>query len=336
MASLRLAAALLLLASPAAAERSLLVVSAPPPLDGERLADALRVYLGGDDVEVRVVPATPGTDLLQALAAAQRAGEATGVVASVRVASTSGSADIVLVDRLNDKMLIASIPRRGRDPDLYRAVALKVQALLRAALSEEVSRVAERPTLARLVAPPPAPAVVVTPRPPARERHLALDAAYAMSSFPLGGLVQHGASLMGRFEIGPGELCLGVQALAPLTLTRDDVTAIVHHVPIVVSGGLRLRRPRFEGVAGAVLQVGVIALSANSPLAEVRSDVTALASLGLQLTGRVRVTPRFFFHLRASVLGVMAGARYAVRGETLVELAQLQVGLEAGLGAVLW
>jgi hypothetical protein len=36
------------------------------------------------------------------------------------------------------------------------------------------------------------------------------------------------------------------------------------------------------------------------------------------------------------VLGVMAGAKYAVRGETFFAFEQLQVSLEVGLGAVLW
>jgi hypothetical protein len=317
-----------------AAERSLLVVSARPPLDGERLADALRAYLESLDVDVRVVPAAPGSDLLQALAAAQRAGEGAGVFASVRIAASGGSADIVLVDRVNEKMLIATMSRPGRDQDLYRAVALKVQALLRSALAEDAARVAERPALAKLASPPPPAVVAAQPQP--LDRHFVLEAAYALSAFPLGGLVQHGASVLGRFEIGPGEIGLGVQALAPLTLARDDVTAVVHHVPIMVSGGLHLRRPRLEGAVGALLQVGVISLSASSPLAEVRSDLTALASLGLHATGRVRVTPRFFFHLRAVVLGVMAGAKYAVRGETFFAFEQLQVSLEVGLGAVLW
>src|SRR3954469_8210558 len=114
-------------------ERPVLVVTATPPLDVERLADAVRAYLDELQVEVRAAPAPPAGELRGELAATARVGAAVRAWAVVRVADGApGSVELEIVDRLTDKALLATVPRPRRDEDLYRAVALKVQALLRA------------------------------------------------------------------------------------------------------------------------------------------------------------------------------------------------------------
>ena len=73
-----------------------------------------------------------------------------------------GTVEIELVDLATDKALVVSVPRPARDEDLYRALALKIQAVLRATLSEARAELDPGSSLGRLVAEsgaaPPAPA----------------------------------------------------------------------------------------------------------------------------------------------------------------------------------
>src|SRR5688572_28170928 len=186
--------ALVLLAGTAAAfERPTLVVTAAPPLDVERLADLVRTYLEGYEVDVRTAPAVQAGEMREQLAATEAAAAGARAVAAVRVAGAAGTTvEIQLVDRVTHKALVTQVQRLGRDEDFYRTLALKVQALLRSALSED-------PPAVKQVAPALAPLVVVAPPPPAPPPHrISLEVAYVLSSFPIGGLVQHGVSLLGR------------------------------------------------------------------------------------------------------------------------------------------
>ena len=113
------------------------VVTAAPPLDSQRLADALRTYLDEFGIRVQVAPATAGGDLRTQLDDARHLGESVRAVAVVRAErEVRGEIEVELYDLATDKALVAAVRRPARDEDLYRALALKVQAILRATFSE--------------------------------------------------------------------------------------------------------------------------------------------------------------------------------------------------------
>src|SRR4030095_2779874 len=63
---------------------------------------------------------------------ARRTGAAVRAIAAVRAAAaTSATIESEVVDLATEKALVTSVPRPARDEDLYRALALKIQALLR-------------------------------------------------------------------------------------------------------------------------------------------------------------------------------------------------------------
>ncbi len=113
------------------------VVTTGPSMDAQRLADALRVYLDEYGIRVQTRVAVDAVDLQARLDDARALGAAVRAVAVVRADhGAPGSVEIDLVDLATGKALVVSVPRPQRDEDLYRALALKIQAVLRATLSE--------------------------------------------------------------------------------------------------------------------------------------------------------------------------------------------------------
>ena len=314
----------------AGAERYRVVVTAAPPLDADRLAEAMRAYLEEFSVDVVTAPAALDDDLRAQLDATNASGAQVGAIVSIRVAGgRSGTIEIALVDRLDAKALVATLSRPRRDSDLYRALALKMQALLRSALYERREALAtEAPSLGRLVAAP-----VASPRP----RRLALDAGYALVSFPLHGAIEHGVRVAVRVALGRWlELGLGVDIVAPSSLKSQDVGATLVAVPIEVHGAVRGSRGRWQGAVAAIAEALVVSLDASSASALVRSDLTAAAGLGLGLSGRVRIAGPLSLYAEASALGLLDAPRYFVRGALLADLSRLQVSASAGLAVSLW
>ena len=114
-----------------------IVVTTAPSIDAQRLADALRVYLDEFGIRVETRPAGEADDLRKRLDDARQLGEALRAVAVVRAEhGARGVVEIELIDLATSKALVVSVPRPERDEDLYRALALKIQAVLRATLSE--------------------------------------------------------------------------------------------------------------------------------------------------------------------------------------------------------
>jgi hypothetical protein len=323
---------LLVVALPRAAraeERHVVVVTAAPPLDAERLADVLRTYLEGYEVEVRARAAAPtADDLRQQITATRAAAEEVRAFAAIRVASTGETVEVQLVDELAKKSLVATIPRSRRDEDLYRTLALKVQLLLRSALYESAPALtATAPALARLVATPPAPL---------RAPRLSLEVAYALVTFPLGHAVQNGVVVGGRLDYRRLEFGLGIAALEPLTATQADVTAVIHTVPIFLAAGWHFRGRRVDGSLDALGELLVVVVDPRSAAGPVRSIRSVEPALGAEATIRVLLGSIVRLYVRPSLLGILAGDRYVANGAPLVDLSRLQVGVEAGLTVALW
>jgi hypothetical protein len=336
--SVRAVVLTLLVASVAhAEERRTFVVSAAPPLDAERLAEVLRVYLDSYDIDVRTAPALPTTELREQLDRTRALGDDVRALASVRIADAiAGTVEVLFVDHLAGKSIVAAVQRAPRDEDFYRSLALKIQALLRSALYEKADElVTTAPALARLVGGSSTPTLV---RAAAPLRHrLSLEVAYALDTFPAGNVVQHGVGVLGRVELGRlYEVALGIDALVPLQAVRGDVSTQFSTVPLRVSAAVHLRRPRLEGAIGAVGELLIVLLDASSPATPVRSDRSVAPALGVELAGRVRLSAPAWLYVRTSCLGVLAGERYLVRGDVVFDWTRLQVSAEVGLGLAVW
>ena len=159
-----------------------IVVTTAPPLDSERLADALRVYLANSASPSRSPRPTRSDDLRQRIADARRLGESVRAVAVIRAEpGTPDEVGIELTDLATDKTLIATMPKAARDEDLYRTLALKIQAILRATLSEARGTLDPRSAVGRLVSESPpriaSPPAAPSPSPPPSPR-LSLQAGY--------------------------------------------------------------------------------------------------------------------------------------------------------------
>lgn len=219
------------------------VVSAAAPVDGQRLADALRAYFDGQEGGARLrvelaPPALGGSDLRQELDEARRVGQGTRAIAVVRAGPTSapggtpgglgGAAiEIEIVDLATDKVVLATISRPARDSDLYRALALKIHALLRGTLLEAPERIDPGSALGRIALPPGPPSSA------ARPARGTLDTGYALLSFPLAGPTVHGLAIRAGYLPRTWlELSLGLAALAA---ARDDVAGVAVLTRVVPS-----------------------------------------------------------------------------------------------------
>jgi hypothetical protein len=133
-----LAALSLCLGLVSTAEAAVLRVSAEPPLSVERLADALRTYVEGVQVEV----ASPGGDRRDGAVPEPGAID----LSLRRHGPADDDAELVLVD--GDATILHRLPGAMRIEDLYRAAALKTQSLLqrRGSASEPAEAIAARST----------------------------------------------------------------------------------------------------------------------------------------------------------------------------------------------
>jgi hypothetical protein len=311
------------------AARPVLVVTAAAPLDAERLADALRTYLDDFAIDVRTAPAAPPGDLRAELAATAEIGANARAWAVVRLDDqTPGNAEIELVDRETAKSLVTIVPRPRRDEDLYRAVALKVQALLRATLAEPTDTPTRPPALARLSAAPASS--------PAWGLHrLALETAFAWTA--LRGLSQQGVAVSASHRLGDHvEVALGAEALSALRAQSGSTSAVVNRVPVDVSARLCARGARWDGAAGVVAEASVVSIETSSPTLAVRSGWSLVPAVGGQVGGRLRLSNPAWLFVRASALGILADIHYTAQGQPLLALAGAEVGIEVGVGLAIW
>jgi len=312
-------------------ERPIIVLTASAPLDAERLADALRTYLDEFDVDIRTAPAVPGGDLRHELEATTGLGESVRAWAVVRIADGApGSAEIEVVDRVTAKTLVTSVPRPRRDEDLYRAVALKVQALLRASLAEPSPIVASSPTLVRLSA---------ASAPPQAEEHAsALETSFAVVGFPSGRVLQQGVAvaLVRRVWRQRLELAVGGQALSGIDARSGEVSAIITRVPLSLAARLARRTGRWEATAGLVGEAAFVSIDTTSSALAVRSGWSVAPALGGEVGLRLRLGARAWLGVRVAALGVIVSQHFTAQGQPLATLSGLEVAGAAGVGLDLW
>jgi len=330
--------ALSLLRAQAAVDQ--IVVTAAPSIDAQRLADALRVYLDEFGIRVDTRAAGEADDLRKRIDDARQLGEALRAVAVVRAEhGARGSIEIELIDLATDKALVVSVPRPERDEDLYRALALKIQAVLRATLSEARADLDPRSSLGRLVAedrarpvatvaPPTAPAPAPSPA-----AHLALDVGYGVVAFPGDGPSFGGLAVRAAWRPLPTlEIGLATAALASATASNGTVDATATIVPL----RLTARRPfgggRTQLVVGPCLEATYIRIAAASTSMTVRSTRNVMIGAGAEAEGRVAILASAWLFARAAALGVVNGERYDVGGSPLFDTSRLQLSATVGAG----
>jgi hypothetical protein len=315
------------------------VVTAAPSIDAQRLADALRVYLDEFGIRVGVGPgagagaAAEAGDLRKRLDDARQLGEAVRAVAVVRAEhGARGAVEIELYDLATDKALVVSVPRPARDEDLYRALALKIQAVLRATLSEARGDLDPGSSLGRLVAQADGPA----PAPPAAEARaaVALDAGYGVVSFPVDGPLFGGLAVRASWRAHPVlELGVGTAALGSASAASGTVEATATVVPVHVTARRPFSLGRAQLFVGPCVDATYIKVAVSSATTPVRSAVRNLMfGAGVEAEARVVVLGSAWLFARAAVIGVLNGERYDVGGAPLFDTSRLQLSGTVGAG----
>jgi hypothetical protein len=308
-----------------------IVVTAAPSIDAQRLADALRVYLDEFGIQVETRPAGEADDdLRKRIDDARQLGEALRAVAVVRAEhGARGLVEIELIDLATHKALVVSVPRPERDEDLYRALALKIQAVLRATLSEARADLDPRSSLGRLVAEsgPRAPDVAA----PAAQ--LALDAGYGLVAFPGNGPSFTGLAVRAAWRPRAHlELALGTAALGSATASTGTVDATAAIIPLHATA----RRPfgvgRTQLLVGPCIDATYIHVAATSAATPVRSTRNVMVGLGAEAEGRVAILTSAWLFARGAAVGVLNGERYDAAGTPLFDTSRLQLSGTVGAG----
>jgi len=324
---------LALLASVPAQAVDQLVVTTAPPLDAQRLADALRAYLDEFGIRVETRASSQAEDLRKRLDEGRALGEAVRAFAVVRAERGSpGTVEIELVDLATQKALIAIVPRPARDEDLYRALALKIQSILRATLSEARGELDPKSSLGRLAlegaaAPAPAP-----PTPPSAR--FGLDIGYGVVAFPVeDGARFDGLSVRGSWRAWRWlELTLGTAALGSARASKAGVDVEASVVPIHVAARMRQAWGIAELLLGPCAEADFVRLSATSTTTPVRSTRDVTWALGGEAEARVAILTSGWVFARGTALGVLNGARYDVGGAPILDTSRLQLALTLGIG----
>jgi hypothetical protein len=319
------------------------IVTAAPSIDAQRLADALRVYLDEFGIRVGVgggvaagagpgAPADAG-DLRKRLDDARQLGEAVRALAVVRAEhGPRGAVEIELIDLATDKALVVSVRRPERDEDLYRALALKIQAVLRATLSEARGDLDPSSSLGRLVAEGGGTAAE-TPAPEARAA-LALDAGYGVVSFPIDGPLFGGLAVRASWRARPTlELAAGTAALASASASSGTVEGTATIVPVRLAARRAFAAGRAQLFLGPCVDLTYIKIAASSPTTPLRSAVrNVMVGAGAEAEARVVVYGAAWLFARAAAIGVLNGERYDVVGAPLFDTSRLQLSGTVGAG----
>lgn len=326
-------ALLLALASQSPPEK--IVVTATGPVDAQRLSDALAVYLGEFGIDVQYAPADDTGDLRAHMASARRLGESVRAVAVIHAASDSPDAvEIELDDLTTHKTLIASIPKPARDEDLYRTLALKIQALLRATLSEARGTLDPRSAAGRLAADETV--VSAGPGVNGAGRRLSLEAGYQALSLAAAGRTLHGLSAMVSWSVGPRlDLALGTAALGSTPVSGNGGNAVAQIVPVFAAARLRLSWRRAACLAGPSVEVALASITAVNGSVPLRSSSDVILALGGQAELRVMVGGPFDLYVRGEALGVVEAPSYDVSGMSILDTSRLHLMAGGGLGIVL-
>ena len=294
------------------ARASPLRVSAEPPLSGERLGDALRSYVDG--AEVKVEPPSGAADGTPA-----RPAEPGTVGITLQQSRALGEdAEVVLVD--GEETIVARLPGALRTEDLYRAAALKVQALLQ-------RRMAAAPGLTMTGALIDRAAPSASP-----DRGALLLAVDLAALVPTNGPVREALRLGAGIQLGQRlRLDLGTYLEPRQTADTQGIHVTAWEIPLCLSIGFAWRAGVWQGWLEGVGHAAFRKLSAEATGIVSNSDTAVSPRAGGALGVAVAIAPGVRAHLRASALAVLADTRYRVDGQVVWPAARALVVVELGL-----
>ena len=292
------------------AQAAPLRVSAEPPLSGERLGDALRSYV--DAAEVTIEPAPSTSD-------GTRPAELGTMVITLRKSRAMGEdAEVVLVD--GEETIVARLPGALRTEDLYRAAALKVQALLQRR-GVVAAGAAMEGTINERATPSTLPSTVAF--------LLDIDLAAIM---PTSGPSREALRLAAGLQLGQRwRLDLGTYLEPRQTADAQGIHVTSWEIPVCLSLGFSLRTGVWQGWVEGVGHAAFRKLSAEAAGIVSNSDTTVSPRAGGALGVAVAIAPGMRAHARASALAVLADARYRVDGQIVWPVARALVLVELGL-----
>jgi hypothetical protein len=310
----RLLGVAIFLALASSARAASLRVSAEPPLSAERLRDVLRSYVEG--VQVTLAPPAAGTD------GAEGPQLAPGEIGVNLLGNRADGkdAEVVLVD--GEETVLARLPGALRTEDLYRAAALKVQALLqRRAATSVVGQSAWSSGVSDRVAASP----------PAGSDRLGLDAGLALM-LPSAGPARQGLRLGSKLGFGRRwRLGLGVYLEPPQTVHPQGIKVTAWEVPFWLSVGFAWQHGRWQGALDAVGHATLRTVSAEADGIVSSSDTALSPRAGAALGYGIAFGAGFCFAARVSLLAALADTRYRVDGQEVWPAAQTLLLFELGL-----
>ncbi len=294
------------------AQGATLRVSAEPPLSGERLGDALRSYLDG--AEVTVEPPPGATD-----GASAGSLQPTALLITLRRSPGAGEdAEVVLVD--GEETIVARLPGALRTEDLYRAAALKVQALLQ----RRNAAIPRATTMGALDAR-------AEPQPSSDRTPLLLDADLAVMA-PSSGPSREALRLGAGLQLGERwRLGLGAYLEPRQSSDSQGIHVTSWEMPVSLSLGYAWHAGTWQGWLEAVGHVAIRRFSADAAEVVSTTDTTLVPRAGAALAAAVSIAPGLRALARASVLAVLSDERYHVDGQVVWPVARALVLVELGL-----
>jgi hypothetical protein len=328
------------------------LVTASAPLDSQRLADALRSYLDEYGIRVAVAAAESSADLRKQLAEERRLGEAVRAVAVVRAERfTPGTIEIEIMDLATEKALVATVPRPVRDEDLYRALALKIQAILRSTFSEGRAQMEPGSGVGRFLSEgrrgaggPRTPSsslpqvgstedsggLAEHERVPTR---LAIETGYLALAFPIGGPAFQGLAATVIARVGRRlDLTFGSAVLSSIRAEGGGVDAVATIVPLSVSARVHFARERAELLFGPTAQAALVSVSPSSATVRVRPTRSLISAFGVEAEGRLVFWDATWLFARGQALGVLSGQRYDVAGSPILDTSRFEIMATIGVG----
>ena len=363
-AAVALALALLIGGASARADAAQAIVflgGARPALDDARLLDAVAVYTRDLRLEVHRRPgAAPGEITAQSLGA---------VVALVRgerarlafwyVVRPAGDTVLYTVGLDGERPLVNALPvAGGPGPELDRALALKLRAILTGAADSEPRLATPDPVVepakpepAVTPSPSPSPSPSASPSPPpspspspspsastpragaAGASKSWLGAAGYWLTVPTSGdFVRHGVALdVARRLRGAFEVHAGLEVSTGAELVGETGIGTLSDLPLRIGARVLFRRSRVAVALGPVASLHVLSASGLAREGGRGEALRFGAGVGGELLGRVGLRGQMAAELRVLVERTLPHTRFLIEGAPLLDQGAVLFGVGVGL-----
>jgi hypothetical protein len=314
-------------------------------LDGAALLEAVSVYTRDLSLETRTA-----TDVPLPTLAARDAGVDVAAGAAIRAhgarlgfwcepAPDLKTTALIIVDG-QGRLEVRVVDSAGLDgPELHRAIALKLRAVLAATIGPEVTATsggaprAPAPVADSVAVGGAGAAVVTTPRPVARGPGRFFGALGYTISTPFGsGSIQQGAAAEGGLRLGRAvELALGLAVETRASGNTGAGTVSLFDLPIDVEARWVRRRPHLSWGGGVFAAAHLLSARATAPLGAQQTSFDLGGGVGLAALVRGALGRGIAVEARLSAELPLPSTRYLVQGMPVLEL-----GARIGLGLSLF